>query len=130
MKNKLIPLIQTGFILVRGFGIIVLLFFLGEFLAPFIPFPIPGSIIGMILLFTALKLNIIPLSWVDHASTLLLSFLALFFVPYGVGIMDSYQAIEQWSLPIVAIAIGTTILSLLIVGHLFTRFKNIINRFQ
>lgn len=53
---------------------------------------IPGSIVGLLLLFFLLKYNVLPLSYVELGADLLLAELLLFFVPSAVGIVD-YQAL-------------------------------------
>ncbi|MDQ0197815.1 CidA/LrgA family protein [Neobacillus ginsengisoli] len=50
--------------------------------------PIPASMIGLILLFLALMLNIIKLEWVEEGGKWLLAELLLFFVPSAVGIVN------------------------------------------
>ena len=52
---------------------------------------VSGNIIGMILLFAALCLRWVRAETVRPAARFLLGAMALFFVPYGVGLMDSYR---------------------------------------
>lgn len=54
-----------------------------------------GNIIGMILLFAALCLRWVRAETVRPAARFLLGAMALFFVPYGVGLMDSYRVILE-----------------------------------
>lgn len=65
-----------------------------------------GNIIGMILLFAALCLRWVRAETVRPAARFLLGAMALFFVPYGVGLMDSYRVI------LVLIVAGQTFQSL------------------
>ena len=56
---------------------------------------VSGNIIGMILLFASLCLRWVPAERVRPAARFLLGAMALFFVPYGVGLMDSYRVILE-----------------------------------
>lgn len=49
--------------------------------------PIPGSIIGMLLLFIALITGLININWIEAGSTFLLKWLPLIFLPSVVGII-------------------------------------------
>jgi len=78
-------------------GIIILLaFFLGgEFIAQLFAWPIPGSVIGMLLLFVFLLLRgSLPKS-LKHSSDSLLPFLPLFIVPASVGIVNHLYLLQQ-----------------------------------
>ena len=78
-----------------------------------------GNIIGMILLFAALCLRWVRAETVRPAARFLLGAMALFFVPYGVGLMDSYRVILENLGAIVVSGIVSTIVVLLITGKTF-----------
>jgi holin-like protein len=50
--------------------------------------PLPGNMVGMVILFVLLTTGILRLEWVEAAATLLLRHLAFFFVPIAVGLMS------------------------------------------
>ena len=56
---------------------------------------IPGSIIGMILLFLMLQFKIISIESIDSISGFFLDNMALFFVPAGVSLIKSMNLIKQ-----------------------------------
>ena len=56
---------------------------------------IPGSIIGMILLFLMLQFKIIIIERIDSISGFFLDNMALFFVPAGVSLIKSMNLIKQ-----------------------------------
>lgn len=68
--------------------IIHVFLFLGIVIKHFISIPIPASMVGLILLFIALKLKIVKLDWVEKGGNWLLAELLLFFVPSAVGIVN------------------------------------------
>ena len=59
----------------------------GEALTRLLHLPIPGSVVGMLLLWATLSLNLVKLEWVQKTSEHLLSILGLLFVPAGAGIV-------------------------------------------
>lgn len=75
---------------------------------------VSGNIIGMILLFAALCLRWVRAETVRPAARFLLGAMALFFVPYGVGLMDSYRVILENLWAILVSGIVSTILVLIV----------------
>ena len=80
---------------------------------------VSGNIIGMILLFAALCLRWVRAETVRPAARFLLGAMALFFVPYGVGLMDSYRVILENLWAILVSGIVSTILVLIVAGQTF-----------
>ena len=70
-------------------GLVLLLVFqlLGNVAEMYFHLPVPGSVLGMFLLLVALIANDRLASWVRPISLVLISYLAVLFVPAGVGIM-------------------------------------------
>lgn len=62
--------------------------FIGSAIQDFFHLIIPGSIIGLILLFICLCLKIVPVKLIENGASFLLSILMLLFVPTTVGIMS------------------------------------------
>jgi len=94
--------------MVRGLAILMALQFLGEVLSRGLNIPVPGNVLGMGLLLAALGFGWIRLDWIQEAADLLLSHLALFFVPAGVGVMVYAALIEKEWLPIVVATVVST----------------------
>lgn len=93
-------------------GIFIVLFFfvLGEFLGWLIQGFVPGSVIGMMLLFSALCLKIVKPERVKPVAKFLCDNMALFFVPAGVGIINALDILaEYWQAVLVACAVSTVI---------------------
>ena len=95
-------------------GIFYILFFwlVGNALSLLTGGYVSGNIIGMILLFASLCLRWVKAETVKPAARFLLGAMALFFVPYGVGLMESYRVI-------LVSGIISTILVLLVAGKTF-----------
>lgn len=76
--------IKTAFQILLLYGI----FLTGSWLTTVLHLPLPGSIVGLLLLWVALLLKILRLEWVESGGHVFLSYLPLFFVPAMVGVMD------------------------------------------
>ncbi|MGN7470703.1 CidA/LrgA family protein [Brevibacillus sp. SAFN-007a] len=80
MKKWFLLLAQV--MLLAGFA------WLGKGMASLLPVPVPGSLIGLLLLFICLHNGWVRLQWVEAGATLLFSQMILFFVPSLVGMMQ------------------------------------------
>ncbi|KAA0549555.1 CidA/LrgA family protein [Bacillus sp. BGMRC 2118] len=69
-------------------GLLFLLYAIGVFIQTITHVPIPGSIIGMVILFLLLVNKKLPSTWLEKGSNVLLSHLQLFFVPVTVGTIE------------------------------------------
>ena len=76
---------------------ILFFYFTGEFISYFIDGFIPGSVIGMVLLFLALAFKKVKPEKVKRLSTVLTQNMGLFFVPAGVGLMNSFRSKYNFS---------------------------------
>ena len=86
---------------------------------------VSGNVLGMLLLFAALKLRAVDPDTVKPAAKFLTSNMALCFVPFGVGLIISYRAIADnvWAIA-VAVAVST-VLVLISTGRTMQRlYKN------
>ena len=94
-------------------SLIMALCLLGELLSLIIPFPVPGTILALCILFILLKAKIIKIEWVEDAGDLLLKNMALLFVPAGVNIMAYFGIIKDIWWKILLVSIGVTVISFL-----------------
>lgn len=80
--------------------------------------PVPGSIIGIALVFILLQTKVIKLEWVELGANWLLAELLLFFIPSAVGIMNYIPMLEHDGVRIIVIVILSTILVMVSSGLL------------
>ncbi len=80
---------------------------LGELLGRALGLPIPGPVIGLLLLLVALRRPSIQAS-VGEAANFLLSHLSLLFVPVGVGVMTHLGLLEAHGGRVVAVIVLST----------------------
>ncbi|VWL84802.1 CidA/LrgA family protein [Oceanivirga miroungae] len=78
--------------------------------------PIPGSVIGMILLFLSLQFNFLKLEKIETVGNFLVNNLPILFVAAGVGIMTKYDLIEDKIVSFLLICVISTIISIAIIG--------------
>ncbi|KGX91095.1 murein hydrolase LrgA [Pontibacillus halophilus JSM 076056 = DSM 19796] len=83
--------------------------FVGGWLGQTLNLPIPGSIIGLILLFIGLLTKVVPVPFVEKGATTLLHYLTLLFVPATVGIMNYLDIFTGKRLLLVAVVIISTL---------------------
>jgi holin-like protein len=112
-----ILLIAANFL--RGFLLILLFLAIGKLFSSYLPFVFPGSIIGLLLLFFCLSRGIIKIEWLLMSGNLILKYMAILFVPIGVGLINHLQLISTNWLVIVFSSVFTTLLILFLVGHVF-----------
>lgn len=79
---------------------------------------IPGSVIGMILLFIALHFGWIKLSQVDEVGTWLTDNMAILFVPAGVGLMTNFELLGDVWFQLLIIMVVTVSIMMCFVGTL------------
>lgn len=96
------------------FAILLVFQCLGEGLVFALGLPVPGPVIGMLLLFGALVASPRMLAAMEATATELLRHLSLLFVPAGVGIMVSASIVRGHWLAVIVSIIGSTVLTLVV----------------
>lgn len=96
--------------------IIICIYLLGEIISKGLNLPIPGNIIGMIILLILLCTNIIKVEKVETISSFFLDHLAFFFIPAGVGLLTSFDIIKSSLIQILLICIIATSLVIVVTG--------------
>ena len=108
---------------IRQFAIIMLFSILGEVCHWIIPFPIPASIYGMVLLFLSLSLKLLKVEAVKETGAFLVSLLPLLFVVPTVGLMGCWDLIRDDLLQIAILIVVTTIITFGVSGALTKLFR-------
>ena len=108
----------------KQFLIILFFSFLVEVLHALIPLQIPASIYGLVLLFLALMTGVVSLEQVKESGKLLIEIMPLMFIPAGVGLMESFGALQEMLLPVLAAVFVSTLLVMGISGRVTQWFMN------
>lgn len=95
---------------VKQFGIIIFISLLGEILKALLPFPVPASIYGLVLMLAALCSGIVPLSAVQETSLFLIDIMPLMFIPAAVQLLNAWDVIRPILVPLAAVTAITTVL--------------------
>lgn len=97
--------------------------FIGNVISNIFRLPVPGSILGMILLFLALQFKILEFRHVDEAGSFLINNMTILFLPAGVGIMAKWNLISHFWAQILLIVVGALVINMLILGKLVEWIK-------
>ena len=100
----------SQFLIILGFT------FLGYALQRILPLPIPASVWGLALLFSALCLKVIHVDQVKETGSFLTSILPILFVSPTVGIVEHWALIRDRFLPIALLLLASTALTFGIAG--------------
>ena len=95
----------------------------GEAATRWLRLPVPGNLIGMVLLAGAIRLRVVRMETVRPAAELLLRHMALFFVPAGVGLMRYLGLLRAEWLPIGGGCAAGLLAVMLVVGPLQQRLE-------
>ncbi|MBP9624248.1 MAG: CidA/LrgA family protein, partial [Veillonella sp.] len=60
----------------------------GGYLKDWLDLPLPGTLVGMILLFALLMTGVVKLEWFEQGAAVLIGELLLFFIPSAIGIIQ------------------------------------------
>jgi holin-like protein len=106
MKNAVLFLSQL---------LILMSIYIGSnYIVKLIHLPIPGSVLGMILLLISLSMGIVKLKYIEKAAEYLIKHLALFFVPYAVGLMTYGDLIKTSGWKLLVMIVGSTVIGLVV----------------
>lgn len=78
-------------------------------LAGLLHLPVPGSILGIIVLFILLESGVVKLEWIEVGANWLLAELLLFFIPAAVGVMKYFPMLESDGVRILLVVIFSTV---------------------
>lgn len=110
----------------KGFLIILLSLFSGNLIVLATGLPFPGAIIGMLILLTLLLTGAVKLTTVEPAAILLISLMALMFIPGAVNLMNMVDKFGGIIPQLLIIIILTTLL--IMVSSAWTTDKMIARR--
>lgn len=94
---------------IKQFLIILAISFAGEILSFLIPFPIPASIYGIVILFVGLVTKRIPYESVRETGHFLVEIMPVMFIPAAVGLLESWGIIKESWFVYILLTLLTTI---------------------
>ncbi|MBM9460965.1 CidA/LrgA family protein [Nocardioides sp. zg-536] len=102
--------------MILGLTWLVVFQLVGEVVVRVLDVPVPGPVVGMLLLFCLLRLRSYDEGPIVRAGTALLRHLQLFFVPAGVGVVAYLALLGREAVPITVAMLGSWVLGLLVVA--------------
>ncbi|MGM8365786.1 CidA/LrgA family protein [Virgibacillus sp. W0181] len=105
-----------GISIVQATKIVIQLFLLygiymiGNWIQAIFHLFVPGSVIGMIILFILLLTKAVKASWIEAGTTFMVNHLAFFFIPVTVGLMNYFELFSGKGFLLVVIVLVSSIL--------------------
>lgn len=100
----------------RQFAIILAVSCAGEILKYFLPFPIPASIYGLVIMLVLLITKKIKLESVKDVGEFLVEIMPVMFIPAGVGLLVSWEQLQPVIVPVCIITVISTIVVMIATG--------------
>lgn len=107
----------------QGLFIVLLFYALGSALSAAVGHVVPGSVLGMLLLFFSLLAGVVRPDAVRPAAHMLTSSMSLFFIPAGVGVMAYWDVLDQNKLTIITAGLISTVLVIAATGWIQQIFE-------
>ena len=110
--------------MLESLAVLLICQLIGELIVLYLEIPIPGPVVGMLLLFVGLMIRgNIPEPLAQMANGLLEQ-LSLLFVPAGVGVMTHLTLLGNQWLPLTASLVISTLLTIAVTGLLMQKLAN------
>ena len=97
-------------------AILWVFYYIGVFIVEWTNIFIPPSIIGLVLLWALLMLNIINVKLIQDGASFLIAFLTLFFIPSTVGVVEYPELLTISGLLLVLAVFISTVMVIIITG--------------
>lgn len=110
--------------MLKGLSIIFSCLLIGDSLSVLLHLPVPGNVIGLVLLTLALNRRMVRLDDVKPVADVLIKHLALLFVPPGVGLLLYFDVLRQEWLAIGVAFMLSTLLVLAVTGYVQQRLEH------
>ncbi len=100
----------------KQFGIIAGVSFVGELLYALLPFPIPASVYGLVLMVVLLMTRVVKLEMIEETADFLISMMGIFFVPSSVGLMNSFGIMKGSVMQLLVMCVVSTVVVMVVTG--------------
>lgn len=104
------------FRLILHIAVLFLFYGAGSLLQQWLHLPVPGSILGMVLLFMAFSARLLDPRWIQEGTALVLRNMPLIFLPVTVGIMQYYSLFTGSGIWLVGITLVSTFIVMALAG--------------
>ncbi|KML39516.1 CidA/LrgA family protein [Cytobacillus oceanisediminis] len=102
----------------------------GNFAAAFFHIPLPGSVMGMLMLLLLLVTNLIKLEWIEKAASFQIKHMTLLFIPFVIGLFLSPNFIPLLNFHFLLVLVLSSFCCLLGTAYSVLLYENIRRRRQ
>ena len=103
---------------IKQFAIIMVVSFLGECVKALLPFKIPASVYGLVIMLIVLMTGIVKLEAVKDTAEFLVQTMPVMFIPPTVGLLAAWPLFKNMALPFCIISFVSTIIVMVVTGHM------------
>src|SRR5699024_5064750 len=96
-------------------------YYIGVFIQQSLGLFIPGSVIGLVIMFICLTTGIVRVNWISAGARVMVTHLALFFIPATVGLLNYYKMFAGKGSLLLVITIISSILVMGVSGFVSER---------
>ena len=114
----------------RQGSLIFLICIICEWIASILPFPFPGNVLSMLVLFVLFALKWLKPDDVKETSSLLLGNMMLVFVPSFVSIMNYFDVLKYIAVQFIVIIIVSTVVTFLVGGTVVSLVSKLQDRLR
>ncbi|MFJ7734252.1 CidA/LrgA family protein [Lysinibacillus sp. NPDC097231] len=118
LNEKFATMLMRVVRIIVQIGILNIFYYMGVGIVSVLHVPLPGSVIGLLLLALSLILKIIKVEYIQDGAGFLIGVLTLFFIPATVGVIDYPELISTTGLLIILAVIASTLISIYVTGLL------------
>lgn len=108
--------------------IILIAYFLGVVMQLALNLPIPGTVLGLIILFLALSFGIVKTEMIEDICEVLISHMSFLFVPAGVGLITSVDILKNNALSFSVIIIISTIVVWIVTAYVVKLLRKVCSK--
>lgn len=111
-------MVKKFFKFLLGFAILFAFYYLSFFIVKSFNIKLPAAVLGLILFALSLIFGIVKEEWIESAVNFLLKNMALFFVPFVVGLSVYKSFLAKHYISILLVVLITTTLTIVVTGIL------------
>ena len=102
---------------IKQFAIIMIISFMGECVKAVLPFKIPASVYGLVIMLAALMAGIIKLEAVKDTAEFFIQVMPVMFIVPSVGLITAWPLIKDIIVPFCIASVVSTFVVMIVTGH-------------
>ncbi len=103
---------------IKQFAIIMVISFMGECVKALLPFKIPASVYGLMIMLIALMTGIVKLEAVKDTAEFFVKVMPVMFIPPTVGLLAAWPLFKNIAVPFCVVGVVTTLIVMIVTGHM------------